>query len=424
MSDEKLSILHFSTADNEGGSGRAAYRIHCGLRELGYRSRMLVGIKVTRDLDVDTVTAGRIAKIADLAADEVTKRMGLQYQIIPSSRRVRRHPWVNDAHIIQLYNTHGGYFSLRMLPWLSRRAPIVWRLSDMWPMTGHCAYAGPCTRWMTGCGNCPDLATYPPINVDLTAWLWRQKRRIYNQCDLTIVAPSSWTESLARQSPLLSGVEVRRIPNGIDTDVFKPRSREMARSLLDLDPTAKAILFVAQELDDNPRKGGAYLMEALRRLAASAKIEVLLVGIGGESWEKAVPFPVRRLGYVTDDRLMSAIYNSADLIVAPSVVENLPNTVLEAMACGVPAVAFDTGGMADAVRHMETGYLVPFGDVEALAVGIGTLLKDDDLRLRLGRASVGLVRTMFSKQTQAQAFAGLYAEILESRHKNSVVNNI
>ena len=129
------------------------------------------------------------------------------------------------------------------------------------------------------------------------------------------------------------------------------------------------------------------------------------------------------MGYVTDDRLMSAIYNSADLIVAPSVVENLPNTVLEAMACGVPAVAFDTGGMADAVRHKETGYLVPFGDVEALAMGIDTLLMNDDLRFRLGRASGKLVRTLFSKQSQAQAFADLYTKILESRRKHSVVTD-
>lgn len=408
------NVLHFSTADNEGGSGRAAYRIHCGLRELGHASRMLVGMKVTRDTDVDTVTDGRLAKLANRAADELTKRVGLQYQIVPSNRRLGRHPWVRDADIIQLYNTHGGYFSLRMLPWLSRRAPVVWRLSDMWPMTGHCAYAASCTRWLTGCGSCPDLDTYPPVGRDMTSWLWRQKERIYRQCDLTIVAPSSWTESLARQSPLFKGVEVRRIPNGIDTDVFKPRSREMARSFLDLDSSAKAVLFVAQELDHNPRKGGDYLIKALRQLNILSGVEVFLVGIGGDSWE-GIPFPVRRLGYVTDDRLMSLIYSSADLIVAPSVVENLPNTVLESMACGVPAVAFDTGGMADAVRHMDTGYLAPFGDIEGLSNGIRMLLSDDELRLRLGRSALELIQTAFSKQAQAKAFSDLYGGLHRQR---------
>jgi glycosyltransferase involved in cell wall biosynthesis len=422
MSDKKASILHFSTADNEGGSGRAAYRVHSGLRELGHRSRMLVRLKVTRDPDVDTVYGGRIGKLSDRLAEEVTRRVGLQYQVVPSSRRVQRHPWLSEADIIQLYNIHGGYFSPRMLPMLSRSAPVVWRLSDMWPITGHCAYAGSCERWLKGCGECPDLASYPPIGLDLSAWLWRQKRKLYRRSDITIVAPSSWTESLARQSPLLSGVEVRRIPNGIDTSVFRPRPQAMARAFLNLDPSVKTILFAAQELDDNPRKGGPFLIEAIRRLPDIAKTELLLVGVGGETWEKAVPVPVRRLGYVTDDRLMSAIYCSADLVVAPSVVENLPNTVLEAMACGVPAVAFDTGGMADAVQHMATGYLSAFGDVDGMAMGIGALLKDDDLRLRLGHASVELVRSVFSKQSQAQAFSGLYGEILEMRRNGYAAN--
>jgi glycosyltransferase involved in cell wall biosynthesis len=416
-----LSVLHFSTADNEGGSGRSAYRIHDGLRQLGHSSRMLVGVKVTHDRDVDTVHAGSTGRLKDRAADELTRRLGLQYQIVPSSRRVLSHPWLAEADVIQLYNLHGGYFSPRNLPLLSRRAPLVWRLSDMWAVTGHCAYSASCKRWTHGCGRCPDLATYPPISLDTTAWLWRQKQRIYRRCDMTIVAPSSWTEAVAKQSPLFEGFDVRRIPNGIDTSVFKPRERKLAREFLSLDLKPKAILFAAHGLDGNPRKGGEYVIEALRRLAPVQNTMLLLAGMGGQSWDASVPLPVQKLGYLNDDRLMAAAYASSDLIVAPSVLENLPNTVLEAMACGVPAVAFDTGGMADAVRHMETGYLAPAGDVDALAAGIRQLLVDGSLRQRLGKAGVELVSTTFSKQTQALAFAQLYAEILTSRRHEHVL---
>ncbi|KPK53080.1 MAG: hypothetical protein AMS22_07975 [Thiotrichales bacterium SG8_50] len=376
---------------------------------------MLVGIKVTHDPDVETVHRDRIGKLKDRVANELTQRVGLQYQFLPSSGHVLRHPWLAEAQVIQLFNLHGGYLSPRLLPRLSRRAPIVWRLSDMWPLTGHCAYSGVCERWRTGCGRCPDLASYPPIGVDTSAWLWRQKRGLYSRSDITVVTPSSWTESLARQSPLFAGCEVRRIPNGIDTAVFKPRDRAMARALLDLDPAAKLILFVAHELDNNPRKGGSHLIEALRRVQDVPNLQLLLVGLGGEEWSRAAGVPVHRMGYVTDDRLLAAIYSSADIIAAPSVLENLPNTVLEAMACGIPGVAFDTGGMADAVQHQKTGILVPFGDTVGLSQGIRELLTDNGLRERLARNAVLHVQALFSKKRQAQSFAELYQEIVDGR---------
>jgi glycosyltransferase involved in cell wall biosynthesis len=423
MEDDSLSVLHFSTADNEGGSGRAAYRIHSGVRALGHRSRMLVGQKATRDPDVDTVHGGGLWKFGDRLASELTQRVGLQYQLVPSARRVLGHPWLKDADVIQLYNLHGAYFSPHLLPRLARRAPIVWRLSDMWAVTGHCAYAGRCERWQTGCGHCPDLASYPPIGIDTSAWLWRQKRRLYARSDITVVAPSSWTESVARASPLFAGCEVHRIANGIDTELFRPRERLMVRTLLDLDPDARIVLFVAHVLDDNPRKGGSFLIEALNRLLDTTGIELLLVGVGGESWEDRLRLPVRRMGYVTDDRLLAAIYASADIVVAPSVLENLPNTVIEAMACGVPAVAFDSGGIADVVRHQETGCLIPFGDVNALAHGIGALLADGNLRVRLGQSARDLVERGFSKSRQARAFVELYRNLAEARAQRAACSS-
>src|SRR4051794_6328025 len=134
---------------------------------------MLVGTKASDDPDVDTVHGGGARRLADRVADEAGARLGLQYLWYPSMARVLRHPWLRDADVVQLYNTHGGYFSHRLLPTLAARAPVVWRLSDMWALTGHCAYAGPCERWREGCGACPDLAAYPPLPRDTTALLWR-----------------------------------------------------------------------------------------------------------------------------------------------------------------------------------------------------------------------------------------------------------
>jgi glycosyltransferase involved in cell wall biosynthesis len=411
-----LSVLHVSTAENEGGSGRAAWRIHRGLKALGHQSHMLVGTASGNDPDVDTVHGGGIGRLKDRLAEEVTRRLGWQYLYYPSRRRVLRHPWVTDADIIQLYNTHGGYFSHRWLPALSRQAPVVWRLSDMWPLTGHCAYAGDCGRWREGCGACPDLATYPPVPRDTTAKLWRIKQQSYRLTDLTIVTPSRWLEEIAQASPLFAGCAVHRIPNGLDLDVFRPVDKAAARTVLGLDPARPVVAFAAHVLDDNPRKGGHLLMEALARCdAGTMPPMLLLLGVDGGKLAAQSPWPVHALGYIRDDRLLAAAYAAADVVAAPSLAENLSNSLLEAMACGTPVLAFDAGGTADAVRHRENGWLAKAGDAASLADGLSVLLGDGDLRQKLGAEARRTIETEFEAGLQARRFASLYADLADAR---------
>ena len=409
------AVLHVSTADLEGGSARSAWRIHEGLRRRGHVSRMLVGRRTSTDADVDTVHAGRFGRLADRAADRLGEASGLQYLHLPSSRRVLRHPWLAAADVVQLYNTHGGYFSQWLVPELSRRAALVWRLSDAWAMTGHCAYPGPCERWRTGCGQCPDLEAYPRIGRDTTAWLWRYKDRLYRRTSMDIVAPSSWTERMARESPLLHRFPVHRIPNGIDTGLFRPRPKAPLRDLLGLDPDAVYVLFSAHVLDDNPRKGGGVLMRALERLGPRPGVRLLLVGMGGDTWRRRVALPVDTVGYLRDGRLLAAAYAAADLAVVPSELENLPNTVLEAMGSGLPVIASDAGGTADAVRHETTGLLFASGDDAGLARHLDRLLGDAALRARLGTAARALIEAEYAEAVEVGRFAALYAELAARR---------
>ena len=408
-----LSVVHISTADREGGSARSAYRIHDGLRRRGYRSRMLVGYKVTDDPDVATVSGGPIMKRLDRLADAATACAGFQYQWFPSSRRVLRHEWLQRPGIIQLYNTHGGYVSHRLLPALARRAPVVWRLSDMWPVTGHCAYSGPCERWRSGCGSCPDLATYPALGRDRTAQLWRQKRALYRRAQLTVVAPSSWAEEIARTSPLFEGVAVHRIPNGLDQAVFRPIDRAAARAVFGIGDNRTGILFSAHVAAGNPRKGTHLLEAALQRLGSRPDMVLLVAGVGAEQWSGRVPQTVIPLGYLRDDRLIAAANAAADFVVVPSAVENLPNSVIEAFACGRPAVAFDAGGIKDAVHDGETGLLVPAEDSAGLAAALEKLLDDAALRQTMGERALGLARREYSAEVQTARFGGLYESLVE-----------
>jgi len=388
------NVLHISASDAAGGAARSAYRIHDGLRTLGWRSRMLVGVRRTNDADVRPLKRNLAWRAADRAVSLVTDALDLQYVLYPSSFGVALDPWFRDAGVVQLYNVHGSYFSHSALPLLSRRRPLVWRLSDMWALTGHVAYSYDCERWRHGCGSCPYLHEYPKLKRDTTRALFRWKDAVYARSHITVVAPSTWLERLAKESPLLSRFDVRRIPNGIDLDVFSPRPRDEARRALGLDdrPT---VLWSSLDLADR-RKGGREALAALEGL----DVQVVVAGEG------TAPLGVHSLGALDDERLALA-YNAADVFLLPALAENLPNAALEAIACGTPVAGFDVGGMGDAVRDGVTGKLVALGDTDALRDAVRTLL-DADLRDRcreVADAEYGAAR-------EARDFAALYEELL------------
>jgi glycosyltransferase involved in cell wall biosynthesis len=408
MTGDAFSVVHFSTADIIGGSAKAAFRIHRGLAALGHRSRMLVRHKQSDDATVETIWPNGPARLWDRAWEAFSTRSGLQYLYVPSTKRALRHRWLRQADIVQLYNTHGGYLSLSALPQLSRRAPVVWRLSDMWPATGHCAYAGECERWKEGCGRCPDLAAYPPVRRDFTANLWRRKRVAYATSDITLVAPSSWMERIVRVRPLLRDL---------------PCERAAARAELAISETSTVILFAAHILDGNPRKGGERLIAALRSLGPMPDCVLLLAGVGGESWAGAQPLETRLAGYREAPEEMAKVYAAADIAAIPSLDENLANTALEALASGLPVIAFDAGGTRDAVIHMETGYLARPGDIDDLAEGIRRFVQSAELRRRIGRAADALTAREFAMTRQTERFAALYRDLLARRRANPATAN-
>ena len=412
-----LNILSFSASDIEGGSARSANRIQSRVRTLGHTARMLVGRKHGDDPETDVVHGPSVAaKAADRLADRITGALALQYQGYPSTHRVLQHPWLAAADAVHLYNTHGGYLSQNIIPRLSVRAPIVWRLSDQWMFTGHCAYSGACERWRIGCGQCPDLQTYAALPFDTTAMLWRRKRALYARSDIAVVAPSRWIHDLARQSPLLQGKPLHLIRNGVDRVRFPHTPRAEALAALGLPADTRLILFAAHGLDENPRKGSPLFVEALRRLPQQApEVRVGLAGMGGEKMAAQIALPSHLFGFTHDSHRMALIYSAASLLVAPSVVENLPNTVLEAMACGCPVVACDTGGMADAVRHMQTGYLARPGDTADIAAGIAEVTLDTDLQQRLSANAFALIAQDFNADHEAESFVTLYRERIAAR---------
>lgn len=407
-----LTVLHISTYDNYGGSAKSAYKIHTGLREMGVRSRMLVKRNFTTDTDVGVVAKG-MAKGLDAAVGQGLDALGLQYIFYPSSRAILRHPWFLEADIVQLYNTHSGYFTHSVLPAMSRRKRLVWRLSDMWPMTGHCAYSGPCDRWKTGCGKCPDLVTPPSLPRDTTALLWRHKRWLYGRSDFHVVAPSRWIEGVAAQSPLLGKFPRSYIPNGINTRVFRPLEKALCRNILGIPEGRLAVLFIANTLTD-PKKGGVHFLRAMNLLedAEPGKYMALAVGERAMGWGTELRCPAWKHDLVLEDELLALAYNAADVYVHAAPRENFPNTILEAMACSSPVVGFDSGGVREVLVHGRTGHLAAEETAEELARGVRACLRDEGERERLSRNCREAVLESFSLERQARDFRDLYRGLL------------
>jgi glycosyltransferase involved in cell wall biosynthesis len=363
-----LKILQISESDLDGGAARTAYRLHEAFERADHMPRMLVGRRFGDDARVRHLKRNAFWRALDRPFVETLDRAGYQYAFYPSSFAVAADPWYREADAVVLHNAHGSYFSPVALPLLSRRRPFVWFLHDQWAFTGHVAYSLDCERWRTGCGACPYLTNYPGLPRDTTATLWRWKRALYRRSQVTIVSPSQWLASLARESPLLGRFPVYVLPNGVDLQRFRPRSREDARRRLGLDPSRPVVLYSALDTRDE-RKGADLLRAAIERL--DGRVDVLAAGEGG------LP-GARSLGRVDDDDTLVDAYSAADVFVLPSRVENLSNALVESIACGTPVAAFAVGGNGEVVRDGETGRLAQRVDGDALAAAIQSVLESGD----------------------------------------------
>jgi glycosyltransferase involved in cell wall biosynthesis len=309
---------------------------------------------------------------------------------------------VLNLHWVAGFIDYGSFF--RKIP---RTTPIVWTLHDMNPFTGGCHFSGECRGFESSCGMCPLLNSRR--SRDLSSKVMGRKRRIFEAVAaerLHIVSPSRWLAAEASRSSLFSKFRVSVIPNGIDTDLFVPRDRAKARLEIGVRPVAKTILFASQSLDD-PRKGFQYLRAALERI--SEPEQYLLLCLGGASEPRDLQVESVYLGALSDNRKLAATYAAADVLVVPSQLDNLPNTVLEALACGTPVVGNPVGGIPDMVRPDRTGELADCRDPEQMSRVIERVAqRSADYSKSCRRIAVD----EYSLAVQADRYAQLYSGML------------
>lgn len=368
-----------NTLDSGGGAAIASRRLHLGLRQLGDDSIYAV-MQKSGDATSCIALSNRLRRAIQPFIRQI-ERLPLLFHTSRDRKILFSPTWRPSLihrniialrpDVVHLHWIADSFIPLYSLAKLT--VPIIWTLHDTWALTGGCHILKGCTRYQDGCGHCPQLASV--ISKDLSAWEYSLRKAAYKHPRMTIIAPSSHLERIAKSSPLLNRFPIVRIPNGIDTEQFRPIEQRLARQILQLPQNVSLLMFGAVHPGLDPNKGFDLLCNVLRELPEALRANTYCAVFGGAINGDLFPLPSIELGQLHDDVSLALAYSAADIFICPSREENLPNTIMESLACGTPVAAFHTGGIPDMITDDENGILAPPYDVKALADGIARILQ-------------------------------------------------
>lgn len=403
-----MRLVHISYSDSAGGAARAAYRCFESQRKLGLDAKFLCRHKGTGDPLVETFSHSPIGKILDTSirpaiGKSIARFLGARnpnelnsVNILPS--RINWNKTFSNADIVTLHWIAGECLSIEDIGRIEK--PTVWRLPDMWPFLGSEHYL-PSTS--TG--------SFSPNRTSIASKLtWRRKVSQWRK-PFHIVCTTRWLAAQVRLNPFMKDWPISIIPNALDTDVWAPVDRGIARSILGLPTDSKVVLFGALGGALDPRKGANLLKDALSKLRQwGHEIHLVIFGEKGSLGGADYGFTTHYAGHLGDDLSLRIIYSCADVMVVPSRQEAFGQTASEAQACGVPVVAFENTGVADIVLDRETGRLAENGNSLELAKGIEWVLSEagESMRTKSREAAV----SRFSYSTISEAYLHIYKELL------------
>lgn len=323
-------------------------------------------------------------------------------------------PDIVNAHNLHAASRMGWRWNL--LETAVKFAPVVWTVHDMWSFTGRCACAYDCTLFKTGCdARCPTPHEYPSLAPELIAPAWESRRAFYESyLEVVAVTPSRWMAQKAAAG-LWRGHRIEVIPNCLPLDVFRPQSQSEARQSFGIDARGPVFLASATSWSDR-HKGGAVLSAALADpLLNQQHFTVLTLGEG----QLQAPANVRviSLGMLTEQAQVARAYAAADFLVHPALADNLPNVIVESLACGTPVVALPIGGVPEMVGP-QTGFLAHEATATALAQ---SLLQAAQLpaseRARLRAQCREFAQQQFDPAQQSRKLLALFSELIAQRKK-------
>ena len=417
-----MRILIVNTAERTGGAAIAANRLLHALNHNGVEATMLVRDRKTDSTSVASIEPSWRLRANFLwergviwLANGLSKRNLFQVDIANAGTDITRMEVFRQADIIHLHWVNQGFLSLGDLERIMVSGkPVVMTMHDQWYFTGICHYSGDCDKYQSQCRHCPML-TRGGIGIDLARRVFDRKRAIYNGKALAFVGCSRWIADLARKSPLTQGHLVTNVPNAIDTDVFTPMDQAAARERHGLPADKRLLLFGAQRITDE-RKGFRYLKEACEHLMQdrpdlASEMGVVVLGGDAQAVKSALPLPVYTVGYLNNEAEIAQLYNAVDLFVTPSLQDNLPNTIVEAMACGTPCVGFHVGGIPEMISHEQDGYVARYKDSNDFAHGIAWCLDGNRLATLRQQARAAALAT-YDESIAASNYQQVYRTLL------------
>lgn len=413
-----MKIVHISSSDT-GGAANSCLRLHLSLLEAGLDSKLLT-ISKKKNIPAHstynhTIKPGIFKRIMyRLGFDQplykkhqaslLNKVEGFEhFSFTGSEIDLYNCPLLQEADIINLHWV-AGFLDYKSF-FKAIKKPIVWTFHDMNAFTGGCHYSDGCEKYKVNCDTCPQLAgTKDP---HLSRQQWKVKSDCYSGADLTIVTPSKWLANCTSDSTLLRHRNVHIIPYSLNLDVFKPMSKEEARKKLGLPLDKKLVLFVSTSIE-NKRKGLDVLLESISLLD---KKEEYLICSAGQTNVSNEGSGVHSLGEIKEEEKMMLAYNAADVFVLPSKEDNLPNVVLESIACGVPVIGFNIGGMPDMICSGFNGSLSHEVSAASLAKTIGQFFLEKE------KYNSALIRKdaeeRYNNKRQAEKYISVYKSLIK-----------
>ena len=384
-----MRVLQLQTTMKSGGS--SAIRLHRAFQKAGVESGILTCVmdklvepEIAYMPKKSRIVAWFDGKLKGFINRNNRREFGpFSYPVLGSD--VSRMKEIKNADIIYLHWVLGGFLNISAIEKLLRlNKPVVMIMHDMWTITGGCHHSFTCTRYFSGCGRCPILPG--DREKDLSFQEFRKKQKIFSKYNnLYFISPSRWLYDCAKKAMLTRDKPVFCIPNTLDGTTFKPFDKSVAKRILNIDPEETIIAFGAVAID-SPYKGLSFLLEALQILHKQdlKKTSVLIFGSNyNKKIADAIPFKTRFMGHLNDDYSMVLMYNSADVLVVPSLADNLPTVIMEAMSCGTPVLGFNVGGIPDLIDHLKNGYLAKYKDSGDIAHGIQYCIENKIMGKRL-----------------------------------------
>ncbi len=387
-------------SQDNGGAGRACIRLHKALLEAGIDSIIITQNKTTDTLKVQQLAQTKLQKLiakirpflSQLPLMAYPKRVKDIFSpnipiFTPSNHLLISTINALKPDIVHLHWVENGFFSIKDLQ--SIQAPMLWSLHECQPLL---------------------QSTLP---FDLSFWTFKRKAKTYAKLNnLTINGLSRWIAQSAKDSALLGSKPIINLPNPIDTRIYRPIQKSLAREMLRIHTPKKMISFGAIGATSTPRKGFDELKAALDCLPQHLKDNCELLVFGSSGGEVLQDMPTHFLGALHDDIALALLYSASDVFIMPSYVESFGQTALEALSCGTPVVAFDTSGLKDIITHKHNGYLAKCYDTNDLAKGVEWILScESAIYENLSKNARSSAIKAFESSKVANAYINAYAQL-------------